>query len=325
MNHRLLILPIAILLSACNTPTKILQQNLEKISNNFPGEVGIALIAREDTVCIHGDKHFPMFSVVKFHQALAVNDKLRNGQVPVLDKSGSYDIKVTVADLKPDTWSPLRDKFPKGGNFSIQQLLEYTLVESDNNACDILFARTAHPAEVEAYIHGLDIQDCGIAWTEDEQHEDMNRCYDNWTTPLAAAQLLGKFYEMRDSDDYSRFVWKTMANCQTGANRIPKYIADKTQLIVHKTGTGGPAPDGKVMGINDIACIILPDGRHFELAVFIKDADCTPEKCEEVIARIANLSLAYVESGKTLNSKRRSQFQHRPARNGEPTDSHIYQ
>lgn len=320
MNHKLPILLLLFALSACSTPTKILQQNLEKISNDFPGEVGIALITDEDTICVNGDTHFPMFSVVKFHQALAVNDKLRNGKMHLPSETNPYGIKVTAEDLKPDTWSPLRDKFPEGGSFSIQQLLEYTLVESDNNACDILFAGIAHPAEVETYIHGLGIQDCGIAWTEDEQHKDMNRCYDNWTTPLAAAQLLGKFYEIRDSDDYSRFVWKTMANCQTGANRISRYIADKTQMIVHKTGTGGPADDGKVMGINDIACIILPDGRHFELAVFIKDANCTPEKCEELIAQIANLALTYVESGKTLNSQRRSQLQHCPARNGKPTD-----
>lgn len=300
MNHKLPILLLLFALSACSTPTKILQQNLEKITADFPGEVGITMVCGKDTVCINGDKHFPMFSVVKFHQALAVNDKLRNGKMHLPSETNPYDIKVTAEDLKPDTWSPMREKYPDGGDFSIRQLLEYALVVSDNNACDILFKNIANPAQVEQYIHSLGVKDCGIAWTEDEQHADLNRCYDNWTTPLAAAQLLGKFYDLRDLDDYSRFVWNTMANCQTGGNRIPKYIANKTQLIVHKTGTGGPTPDGKVMGINDIACIILPNGRHFELAVFVKDADCTPEKCEELIAQIANLVLTYVESGKTL-------------------------
>lgn len=293
MNHRLLTLLLLFALTACNSPKKALQQQLEKLSNDFPGEVGIVWIAGEDTVCVNGDKHFPMFSVVKFHQALAVCDKLRNN--PEYQSDEALNIRIAAADLKPDTWSPMRDKFPDGGIFSIQQLLEYTLAESDNNACDILFAHIARPAEVESHIHRLGVQDCGIAWTENEQHVDINRCYDNWTTPLAAAQLLGKFYDMRDLDDHSRVVWKTMANCQTGANRIPKYIGDKTEMIVHKTGTGGPTPDGKVMGINDIACIVLPNGRHCELAVLIKDADCDPAACEELIANIAKVCLKEYE------------------------------
>ncbi|MDO5321912.1 MAG: hypothetical protein Q4F39_05960 [Bacteroidia bacterium] len=61
-----------------------------------------------------------------------------------------------------------------------------------------------------------------------------------------------------------------MAKCNTGTSRIPKYISD-----------------GTVTGINDIGCIILPDGSHFNLAVFIKDAECGPEECEELIALIA--------------------------------------
>lgn len=286
------LLLIATCLSACcRNPHTQLQQKLERLSNDFPGEVGIALITDEDTICVNGDTHFPMFSVVKFHQALAVNDKLRNGQVHLPSENHPYNIKVTAEDLKPDTWSPMREQNPNGGYFSIQQLLEYALVQSDNNACDILFKNIANPAQVEQYIHSLGVKDCGIAWTEDEQHADLNRCYDNWTTPLAAALLLGKFYDLRDLDDYSRFVWNTMANCQTGANRIPRYIASKTTSIVHKTGTGGPTADGKVMGINDIACIILPDGRHIELAVFIKDANSDFAACEELIANIAKICL----------------------------------
>ena len=257
-----------------------LKSNLEAIVNDFPGDVGIAVICGQDTVCVNGNAHFPMFSVVKFHQALAVCDCLRNGNCP-------HDINVTAENLRPDTWSPMREKYLDGGRFSPTKLMEYTLIESDNNACDILFNHIASPARVEEYIHSLGITDCGIAWTEDDQHADISRCYDNWTTPLAAARLLGKFYEGRDCDEYSRFVWSTMANCQTGANRIPKYIALNTAIIVHKTGTGGMLLDGGVMGINDIACIILPDGRHFELAVFVKDAACSPAACEELIAQIA--------------------------------------
>ena len=35
------------------------------------------------------------------------------------------------------------------------------------------------------------------------------------------------------------------------------------------------------------------DGRHYVLAVFVKDADCAMDKCEELIAEIARLCHQY--------------------------------
>lgn len=300
------VLLIALLVVSCQSTESNLQNKLEELTCDFPGEVGIALIFGKDTVCVNGDTHFPMFSVVKFHQALAVCEKLRANKVYLSTQTNPNDIKVTAADLKPDTWSPMRDEHPNGGIFSIQQLMEYSLIQSDNNACDILFNNIANPAQVEEYIHNCGITECGIARTEDEQHADISSCYDNWTTPLAAAQLLGKFYEERELDDYSRFIWNTMANCETGANRIPKYIGSRTTTIVHKTGTGGISSDGKILGINDIACIILPNKRHCELAIFVKDATCDAETCEELIANIAKVcveKLYKYENNSAINNR----------------------
>lgn len=230
---------------------------LQYLADAFPGEVGIAMISGRDTVCINGNAHFPMFSVVKFHQALSVSDHFR-----------------TIGTEMPD---------------EIKGLLDRTLIVSDNTACDALFERVASPAQVEEYIHGLGVKECGIAWTEAEQFEEIDRCAGNWTTPLSAACLLGKFYENRSVDSLSEYVWNRMCRCSTGANRIPKYISGEVAYIAHKTGTGGPLPGGGTMGIGDIACIVLPDGRHFELAVFVKDASCYVPTCEELIAQVARI------------------------------------
>lgn len=279
-------LVIALICAAsCSSAGKsALEMRLEAAISGFPGEVGIAVISGADTISINGDGRFPMFSVVKFHQALAVCDTLRSNAF-----SRPFTVTVTAEDLKPETWSPMRQRFPNGGTFTLEQLLEYSLVESDNNACDILFARYASPARVESYIHSTGISDCGIVWTEEQQHTDERRCFDNWTTPLAAARLLGVFYDEREVDDYSRMVWDTMSKCRTGMSRIPKYISENTACIVHKTGTGGISADGKVRGINDAGCIILPDGSHFSLAVFITNGACTGADCEELIALIAKI------------------------------------
>lgn len=93
-------------------------------------------------------------SVFKLHQALAVGDYCKRHQL-------SFDTLLTVdsTDLQPNTYSPLRDRYPHGGKFSLKQLMEYTLHLSDNNACDILFKFTGGPAVTDRYIRSLGIND----------------------------------------------------------------------------------------------------------------------------------------------------------------------
>ena len=285
--YAIFIIMISLVLTGCSRQDDELQDRIEALIGGFPAEIGVSVLFQTDTVAINAEEHFPMFSVVKFYQALAVSERIRTGQVHWTTEPGSYVVNVTAEDLKPGTWSPMREEHPEGGDFSVRQLMEYSLVNSDNNACDVLFNRFATPEQVEGCVRSWGIRECGIAWTEDEQRFDPQRAYDNWTTPGAATGLLKKFYDEHNKDDYSRFVWNTMARCNTGAARIPKYISDKSSLIVHKTGTGFILEDGTVTGINDIACIVLPDGSHFELAVFIRDAKCDVSECEEMIAVIA--------------------------------------
>lgn len=272
---------LSALFSGCTDNVSGLQNEISELLEGFPGEVGVAVVCGKDTVCINADGHFPMFSVVKFPQALAVTE---NAQ---LDEA----VPVTADDLKPDTWSPMREKYPDGENFTVSQIIEYALIESDNNASDILFDRFASPGQVEAFMKDMGITDCSIKWSEAEQHTDISRCNDNWITPMAAVRLLGKFHDCRKDNDRCNFIWDTMTRCSTGADRIPKYILDKAAAIVHKTGTGFDLGDGTVSGVNDIACIVLPDSGHIELAVFIKDAECDGRECEELIAKIARAAM----------------------------------
>jgi len=284
MKHKVLIISAILMIASCSGPMKGLKDELESLACSIPAEVGIAVISGNDTICVNPEKHFPMFSVVKFHQAIAVCE------------TASLDSSITVSpmDLKAGTWSPMRERFPDGGTFSIRQLLEYSLIESDNNACDILFENIVSPLQVDSMVHSLGISDCKISWTEDEQHYAISRCYENWTTPLAAARLLGILQDIRLKDERFGFVWDTMSKCSTGENRIPKYISGNVNCIVHKTGTGPVLSDGMVTGICDVACIEMKDGSHFELAVFIKDASCDPAECEELIAQIADTCLSNI-------------------------------
>ena len=231
---------------------------------------------------------FPMASVFKFHQALAVCDRLMRSGV-------SLDTEVSVgkADLAENTWSPLRDEYPYGGRFTYGELLAYTLQQSDNNVCDFLFRTVCDVSRTDSYIRSLGIDDFAIACDEETMHDDLSACYSNWTTPLAAAALLEKFYSVRDSSEYTGYVWKLMSDCRTGQNRIPGHISGKVSQIAHKTGSGDINADARIIAVNDIGVVLLPDGRHYSIAVFVSDASAGMEECEEFIAMVSESVYEY--------------------------------
>lgn len=230
-------------------------------------------------------------SVFKFHQALALADYMGK-------HNQSLDTLLTIekSDLKPDTYSPLRDKYPQGGiEMSIAELLKYTLQQSDNNACDILFEYQGGPDAVDKYIHSLGIQDCAIIGTETAMHEDLDLCYQNWSTPLAAAELLEIFRrEPLFAKEYKDFIWQTMVECQTGQDRLVAPLPDKGVIVGHKTGTGDLNAKGQQIGCNDIGFVLLPDGRTYSIAVFVKDSEESFADNSKIIADISRIVYEYV-------------------------------
>ena len=102
-------------------------------------------------------------------------------------------LSIKKSDLKTEYIQSVARSVSTGGfEMSIADLLKYTLQQSDNNACDILFNFKAVDS-VNRYIQSLGIRDCEITHTENDMHEDLNLCYSNWSTPLAAAKLLEIF------------------------------------------------------------------------------------------------------------------------------------
>lgn len=260
-----------------------LRDELAAFAGGVDAEVGVAVIFPEgDTLTLNGDRDFPLMSVFKFHQALAVCDWLRHRRIPLTEK-----VEVTPGDLEENTWSPLRDAHPDGGRFSYADLMTYTLVSSDNNACDILFDKTLGMRQVQKYVESLGIDGFTIECNEAMMHENLMSCYRNVSSPMSAARLMERFYGMRDDDEYTRFIWDTMTQCDTGHGRIPARIMGRAAAIAHKTGTGDVLPDGRIIAVNDVGAVVLPDGRCLFLAVFVSDAACGMARCEALIADIA--------------------------------------
>ena len=153
-----------------------LRKQLQQFVEGRDMLIGVAVIRNGvDTLTINNNDRYPLMSVVKLHQAMAVAHHFDRENLPLDTK-----IYISKKELHPDTYSPLRDKYPQGGVYlSLAELLTFTLQWSDNNACDVLFRHTGGPAATDRYVRSLGISDFAIKVTEDEMHKDLKTCYDN--------------------------------------------------------------------------------------------------------------------------------------------------
>ncbi len=286
MKSRLFLLLALVLTAAAPASAEgNLKTQLQKIIAGADARVGVAVIADGDTLTVNGSPDYPLMSVMKLHQAVAVARILEERGLPL-----TTTVHIYVQDLKAGTWSPLRDARPGGGfDMSVAELLRYTLQQSDNNACDILFDRFAAPEHVDSIIRSMGFRDFRIAATEDEMHRDLKKCRENVSSPLSAADLMDRLASgtLPLGKEYADFIRSTLLECRTGLNRLPLPLEGSGALIGHKTGTSDREADGRWTGINDVGFVLLPDGRSYTLAVFISDSALGMEENEKLIADIS--------------------------------------
>lgn len=291
-NYILLFLLLLLCLPVTSQKPENLKEQLEKIIISKKAQIGIAVIINgKDTITINNNFHYPMMSVFKFHQALAVVHYLEQKKLPLTTL-----VHIAKSDLHTNTYSPLRDRYPQGDiNISIKELLIYTLQLSDNNACDILFDYIGGVKKTDDYIRSLGIENFSIAATEYDMHCDLQLCYQNWTHPLDAAHLLEILITRPIFTENNRtFIKHTMMECKTGKDRLLSPLLKTGALIGHKTGTGDRNEKGQFIGVNDIGFVFLPDGRRYTIAVFVTKSEENGQNTEQIIADISAAVYRYV-------------------------------
>lgn len=268
-----------------------LRDSIGQFVAGFKAETGVAVMLPDgDTLSVNNNRRYPMLSVVKLPLGMAVADMMERRRLPL-----DTEVEVAKADLLPDTYSPLRDARPDGGfQMTVEELLNYSLQLSDNNACDILFRFVGGTAVVERYVHSIGVQECNIRCTEEQMHFRPDDCYLNYSTPLAAVRLLNVLGEEAKERPLFGHVMQTIGACETGLNRIPHPLTDTGAVVYHKTGTGGYNARGQLVAVNDIGIVELPGGITYTLAVFVKDSSESPETTESIIAGVSKIVYDYV-------------------------------
>ena len=281
---------LTILFSACNTSKrnqqKELQQQIEQVLKDKKATVGVAVLSNDTIVVLHNNQiHFPLFSVFKFHVALAVLDKMDKEHVS-LDSI----MEIKAAQMLPNTYSPLRQKFPdRDFSISLGELLKYSISLSDNNACDVLIDYVGGIDKVNSYIKSLGLKDFNLAANEELMHTDVATQYQNWSTPEAVVRLLNiADKQTLFATRYKDFLWQILKETSTGTDKLKGQLPPDV-IVGHKTGSSDRTPEGVKTADNDAGFIILPDGRKYYITVLLMESRETDQENAAIIARISKI------------------------------------
>lgn len=268
-----------------------LREKILQLVSTRNAVVGVSISGNNgtDTLSINGEEHFPLQSVFKFPIALTVLHEVDKGLLSLNQK-----ILLTQRDLLPNTWSPLREKYPNGNvKISLAEILKYTVSESDNNGCDILLRLIGGPGKVNDYIHKIGIKEVAIVANEEKMHKSWDVQFLNWITPKASTSLLKLFYERRILSKKSyEYLWKIMSETSIGKDRIKGQLPKGT-IVAHKTGTSDTNEQGVTASINDIGIVILPNGKYFATSVFVSNSKENNTTNEKMISDISKLAWDY--------------------------------
>jgi beta-lactamase class A/beta-lactamase class A VEB len=282
--------------NAFSQTTDSLRQKIQKVLSTKKATVGVSIIGNnDDSLSINGTMHFPMQSVFKFHIAIAVLSQIDKG-IFSLDQK----LKIEKKDILQDLHSPLRNKYPNGGNIAISEILKYTVSESDNAGCDILLRLIGGPKVVEEYFVKNNFKDVSIKINEEVQQKNWSRQFENWTTPKATNEVLLQFYNNKTKLLSKRsydFLWKIMKETSTGKARIKGQLPVNT-VLAHKTGSSGANKEGITAAVNDMGIVFLPNGNYFYISVFVTNSTENSDTNEKTIADISKITWDYFSNAK---------------------------
>lgn len=268
---------------------------ISKVISDYPGEIGVAaIINNTDTITVNNKNIYPMMSVFKVHQALAICDYFDRKRI-------SIDSLMTIHrdELDPKTWSPMLKEHPESVILlTVKDLMRYTLSHSDNNASNLMFQQLVDVATTDSFISTIIPRSSfKIAYTEKEMSEDHAKAYENCTSPLGAAMLMNRlFTDSIVSRNNQTFITTTLNECLTGSDRISAPLLGKEGVSIgHKTGSGYTNEHGVLAAHNDVAYIRLPNNTCYTLAVFVKDFKGNEQQAAQAIARISSTLYSLLE------------------------------
>ena len=268
-------------LNLCLGQTPELKKEIETIVGGKDLKLGFALydFSTGKSISINGNDKYPMQSVFKFPIGVALLDCVSRGEFALSDS-----VTLTKADLSPDLWSPIRERWPEGVRLPLVSVMTYMVAHSDNIATDFLIHKIGGVARIQDIVNRLGAKKINIRNTEAEIQGSWSVQFDNWTTPNAMVDFLRLMNDGKLLDKANTAVlWEIMSSASSGSvNRL----VPKTVTFARKTGYSGANSQGIIAAQNDVGIIEFEDGRRVAYAIFLTDSTLGTDAGYYILAQI---------------------------------------
>ena len=190
-------------------------------------------------------------------------------------------MRVTPEDVAPGSQFNT-DLWRKPVEKTVAELLELSIVRSDNTSSDKLLQLVGGPAAVTQRMRSLGFANINIHYTVREFAARRDKANTGTATDLAhlLAQLQrGEVLQQPQLMLLLGFMTRAM----TGGERRLRADLPPGTPVADKTGTGEPGTS-----TNDVGLITLPEGRgHLAIAVLLSGSKLSVEAQEKLIAQLA--------------------------------------
>ncbi|HEX8285993.1 MAG TPA: serine hydrolase [Pyrinomonadaceae bacterium] len=253
-----------------------LSARLKEICARAGGECAAAVVHVETgrVASSEGGRRLPLYSVFKLPLAVAVLKDVEAGKLS-LDQKVRVEPEEAAPGVKANS-----DLWLKPSERTVRELLEFSIVRSDNTSSDKMLELVGGPSVVTERMRALGLGDIEIR-SNARDFLKSNDAHPNTGTATDLARLLARLQKGEVlAPPQLEVLLGLMGRAVTGNRRLRAGTPAGTP-VADKTGSGPSTT-------NDVGLITLPEGRgHLAVVALVNGSKLSAEKQEDVIAELA--------------------------------------
>lgn len=253
-----------------------LAARLKEICGKASGRCGVAVTHVETgrSAAFEGETPLPLYSIFKLPLAVEVLKEVEEGRLS-LEQKVHVEPEEAAPGVKANS-----DLWVKPSDRTVRELLEFSIVRSDNTSSDKMLELVGGPEAVTRRMRALGLRNIEVRASAKEFLKSKD-AHPNTSAPADLARLL---VLLRKGEALAppqlEVLLGFMSRVLTGDRRLRAGVPAGTP-VADKTGTGPSTT-------NDVGLITLPvDKGHLAIAVLLDGSKLSAEKQEDLIAEVA--------------------------------------